>query len=184
MVNESRDIEVVDLGTRPELTRQVRDLISEFLLLGDSWVVLLGLTQDGALPDYLVAELDALPGLTSGTTGMVAVATIKNQACGTGQIRPFRESQHDEKAVEIPPGLCELKRMYVPSTYQRRGVGKLIVQFLTEKALDLGFREMYLDVTSNRQGSIEFYESLGFQPCRARHDYSHSVVSMSKVLGR
>lgn len=166
----SDSVEVVDLSNWPELVPNAQVLIKEFLLLDDSWVVLEGLGGNGVLPDFLNEELLNLPNCSPDGRGCVAVAKIDSTLAGTGQIRSYNLS------------ICELKRMYVPSKFQSRGIGKLIVEFLKVKAVELGFDQMYLDVTTNRPGSILFYSSVGFRPCEALHEYRMPVVSMKMEL--
>lgn len=58
-------------------------------------------------------------------------------------------------------GIAEIKRMYAaPGT---KGVGAAILHFLQNKAVEDGYRELWLETRLVNQRAIRFYENHGFK---------------------
>jgi GNAT superfamily N-acetyltransferase len=56
----------------------------------------------------------------------------------------------------------ELKRMRVLPELQRKGFGQQMYEALEQRARELGFTTLYLDVTEKQQRARKFYEKNGF----------------------
>lgn len=58
----------------------------------------------------------------------------------------------------------ELRKMYFDRRLRGRGVGKLMLERMIEKARALGFKRIYLETASILKEAIKLYEKYGFQP--------------------
>jgi len=89
------------------------------------------------------------------------------------------ENQVDEgyqyylvSANEIPVGYLSfikkesalfLSKIYVLNSARGKGIGKLMLDFIQEKAVDLKLESIALTVNRNNSDSISAYEKMGFQ---------------------
>ena len=55
-----------------------------------------------------------------------------------------------------------LSKIYVRQDRRRAGLGKRIMDFVEERCVELGLRELWLTVNRNNAGSIAFYQHAGF----------------------
>jgi len=62
----------------------------------------------------------------------------------------------------------EITRMRVKPEYQRRGLGKAILEALEIRARELGIRVLHLETTVIQQQAQRFYEQHGYQPVTRR----------------
>lgn len=62
----------------------------------------------------------------------------------------------------LPAGCCELVKLYLLSEMRGRGLGLLLMEKCFQKAIDLGFSEMYLETMPELQTAIGLYEKAGF----------------------
>jgi ribosomal protein S18 acetylase RimI-like enzyme len=69
-----------------------------------------------------------------------------------------------------------MKRLFVPVRFQGHGTGRLLCQRLLEAATADGYEVMRLDTGEQNIEAIAMYESLGFQPCPAYHDYPPQLM--------
>jgi putative acetyltransferase len=58
----------------------------------------------------------------------------------------------------------ELRKMYFARNLRGRGVGKLMLERMIEKARALGFRRIFLETASVLKEAVALYEKYGFQP--------------------
>lgn len=58
----------------------------------------------------------------------------------------------------------ELRKMYFAPSLRGRGVGKLMLERMIEKARALGFKRIYLETASILKEAVGLYEKYGFQP--------------------
>ncbi|HUY85621.1 MAG TPA: GNAT family N-acetyltransferase, partial [Acidimicrobiales bacterium] len=128
MNNSDIDLLTIEtLSERPDLTGVTRDMIKEFLLLPDSWVLKIEGAEPERLPSFLQDELALLPNWPAPPDGLVAVALFGLKPAGTAQIR------------RIDGRICELKRMFVREEFQQLGVGRQLVKFLTDWGRKLSY---------------------------------------------
>jgi GNAT superfamily N-acetyltransferase len=81
-------------------------------------------------------------------------------------------------------GRCELAKMAVAATHQRRGIGELLGAAGTAWARERGFRRAFLETNSSLDGAIRLYERLGFRRAPWPHpsDYARGDVYMELEL--
>jgi putative acetyltransferase len=59
---------------------------------------------------------------------------------------------------------AEVKRLYVRPAYRRAGIARALMARIHERAAELGFTTLLLDVMRSRTQVIEFYRRLGYTP--------------------
>jgi putative acetyltransferase len=81
-------------------------------------------------------------------------------------------------------GRCELAKMAVAQTHQRRGIGELLGSSGTAWARERGFRRVFLETNSRLGNAIRLYERLGFRHAPWPHpsDYTRGDVYMELEL--
>jgi putative acetyltransferase len=69
----------------------------------------------------------------------------------------------------LPPGTCELRKMYLHRAYRGRGLGKRLLEDALANARRLGFARMTLETASVLKEAIRLYESYGFTRYQPDH---------------
>ncbi|NBU26380.1 MAG: GNAT family N-acetyltransferase, partial [Gammaproteobacteria bacterium] len=62
----------------------------------------------------------------------------------------------------LPPGTCELVKMYLLPAARGKGLGKELLQRVFQLAKDLGYGRMYLETMPELKTAIGMYEKMGF----------------------
>jgi putative acetyltransferase len=62
----------------------------------------------------------------------------------------------------LPERCCELVKLYLISDMRGQGLGLLLMEKCFQKAIDLGFSEMYLETMPELRSAIGLYEKAGF----------------------
>ena len=79
------------------------------------------------------------------------VARQNDKIIGTGALVPK------------PDGTAEIVRMSVAANLRRKGIGRKILQKLSEQAKRNGYKRLVLETTETWTEVIEFYQRFGFQ---------------------
>lgn len=58
---------------------------------------------------------------------------------------------------------CVVENVVVHPKYQRRGIGKQVMAFVTEKCKEEGCHRLVVSSSDKRESSAQFYESQGFE---------------------
>ena len=82
-----------------------------------------------------------------------AAAPIEAAALGCGAL-----------AAQDPPGIAEIKRLYVRPTARKHGIGEALMRALIDWADTLGYTRVRLDTAPQLQPAIALYGRLGFTP--------------------
>ncbi len=64
---------------------------------------------------------------------------------------------------------CELRKMYLHSSYRGKGLGKLLLEDALSKARQIGFKKMTLETASVLKEAISLYKSYGFVEYQPEH---------------
>ena len=96
-------------------------------------------------------EIQGLPGAYAPPEGALLACWDSDLAVGCVAFKRLHEHA------------CEMKRLFVPAMARGRGVGRLLVTDLLERARRAGYREMYLDTSIRQTEAIALYRDLGFQ---------------------
>jgi ribosomal protein S18 acetylase RimI-like enzyme len=100
--------------------------------------------------DAFEAELRDLPGAYAPPKGSLLVAFADGTPAGCVALRDLGE------------GDCEMKRMFVPTAWRGRGIGRRLADAVIADAQAGAYRRMRLDTGPRQAAAIALYESLGF----------------------
>ena len=89
-----------------------------------------------------------------GAAHPVTVATIDGEVVGWGSLSPYHRRQAYRHTVE--------NSVYVAPTHQRRGIGRLLLADLIERAKAIGYHAIIAVIDGEQAGSIALHEQLGF----------------------
>ena len=96
-------------------------------------------------------ELASLPGKYAPPRGRLLLAFYDGQPAGCVALRAM-----DAQA-------CEMKRMFVYTQYQGKGVGRALAEALVHEAQTIGYASMWLDTSVRQMEAQSLYQSLGFK---------------------
>lgn len=103
-------------------------------------------------------ELASLPKMYGGQNGCILLAEENGEMVGIVALR--KKSQT----------VCEMKRLFVLSSFLGLGLGKQLSVAITEKAKEMGFKEMVLDTLQRLVPALQLYKSLGFEEVEAYYE--------------
>ncbi|HZF65056.1 MAG TPA: GNAT family N-acetyltransferase [Chitinophagaceae bacterium] len=63
----------------------------------------------------------------------------------------------------LPPGTCELAKMYLVPEARGKGLGKRLINECLQFAKDQGFEKVYLETMPELRSALIVYEKTGFQ---------------------
>lgn len=63
---------------------------------------------------------------------------------------------------ELAPGVGEIKRMFIHSSYRGRGLGTEMLDLLISKGKEFSFKKLRLDTSEHFPFAIQLYRSAGF----------------------
>lgn len=95
---------------------------------------------------------------TSGNRPIVFVAEVEEGLVGFLEL-DFRKYAPDSLSSPVP----FIEGWYVDATWQRRGVGRALVEAAEARALELGYTEIASDVEIENGGSIAAHLALGYE---------------------
>lgn len=65
--------------------------------------------------------------------------------------------------------MCELRKMYLHSSYRGKGLGKFLLEDALSKARQIGFKSINLETASVLKEAISLYKSYGFVEYQPEH---------------
>ena len=136
---------------------------------------------DSALAEALVAEVQQEyvtryggrdvtavdPGQFAPPYGAFFVATVDGEPIGCGGLR-----RHDD-------GVVEIKRMFVRSSYRRRGHARALLRALEGRARTSGYRRVILETGLAQPEAIALYVGEGYAPIDGFGHYKDAPLSRS-----
>ena len=118
-------------------------------------------------------ELATLPGDYAAPAGCVLLAHVGQTPAGCVALRPLAANK----------AMCEMKRLYVMPDHRGRGAGRLLVQAVVARAVDMGYKSMRLDTIADMHAAIALYKALGFREIAPyRHNPVPDAVYMERRL--
>lgn len=63
----------------------------------------------------------------------------------------------------LPAGTCELVKLYLAAPARGKGIGKKLLGLCIEKALELGYSQIYLESMPELKIAVPMYEKAGFR---------------------
>jgi ribosomal protein S18 acetylase RimI-like enzyme len=97
------------------------------------------------------AELAGLPGKYARPSGRLLIAYCDRQPAGCVALR------------DLGDGVTEMKRMFVPSAFRGRSIGRSLTDRTIAEARAAGYRRVRLDTSKRQAEAIRLYESTGFR---------------------
>lgn len=80
-------------------------------------------------------------------------------------------------------GICEMKRLYVKSSFRGLHVGDLLVKNIIMRAKESNYKTMLLDTILPLKAAISLYKKHGFEECEAYyHNPMNDAAYMMKEL--
>jgi ribosomal protein S18 acetylase RimI-like enzyme len=119
-------------------------------------------------------ELAGLPGKYAPPEGALLLARNHGaEAIGCVGLRPLN-----------PPGVCEMKRLFVTPAGRGLGLGRALMNAVTEQARLAGYREMRLDTLPTMAAAQGLYRQAGFEEIPPYYDTPvEGTVFMRLTLG-
>ena len=105
--------------------------------------------------------------------GRLLLAWLDGECAGCIALRPLVGaycSPGISKLMRDSPDTAEVKRLYVPSRYRGRGVGRVLAECVIAEAAVAGYRRICLDTLPTMTQAIELYRSLGLEPVESYYE--------------
>jgi GNAT superfamily N-acetyltransferase len=101
--------------------------------------------------------------------GAFLIAEIDGDLAGCAGLRRHQAS------------IAELKRMYVRAGYRRRGLARLLLGAVEQRALALGYRQLILETGAEQPEALALYVASGYQPYENFGYYRDSGLDQSFI---
>lgn len=88
----------------------------------------------------------------------------------------------DKEGYTIPDERVYLSRLIVKKEYRNRGIGSQITDFLIDKAKEMGYCEIALDVDCDNENALHLYKKKGFEIYAQDKDEYGEFYKMLKKL--
>ncbi|WP_435018686.1 GNAT family N-acetyltransferase [Tundrisphaera sp. TA3] len=119
------------------------------------------------------AEVAGLPGRYAPPSGSLLLAMDGDVAAGCVALR------------DLGDGTCEMKRLYADPVHRGRGVGRLLVRAILDRAGAMGYRRMVLDTLPEMAGALALYWEYGFVEAEPYWDHpaGHAIFLGREIVG-
>ena len=117
------------------------------------------------------AELKDLPGDYAQPQGALLLAMADGQLAGCCAMRQLDSVDY--------PNACEMKRLYVRSSYRRLGLGRQLAEAIMDAARVTGYHHMLLDTLTEMESARALYQDLKFEEIPP---YYHNPIAGAHYL--
>jgi [ribosomal protein S18]-alanine N-acetyltransferase len=131
-------------------------------------------------------SLDSYIQLTSKEPSVRRIALVARDRQPTpSSVAPNAEPEIAGFVIARPvPPEAELESIGVSIEWQRRGIGKRLMEALTERLTEIGVEALHLEVRASNGTAIAFYRSLGFAQTGLRPRYYIDPVEDAVLMER
>jgi GNAT superfamily N-acetyltransferase len=86
----------------------------------------------------------------------------------------------------LRPGVAEIKRMYVDIPQRGRGVARILLTGLEERARAAGYNELWLETGTEQPEALALYAAAGYRPIEPYGEFKFDPRSrcFTRTLGR
>jgi putative acetyltransferase len=128
------------ISDNPEIAAVIRNILTEF-----------GANKPGTV--YFDPTTDDLNQLFSTENSAYFIAESEGKIVGGAGVYP---------TPGLPSGCCELVKLYLVPEMRGQGLGLRLMGKCFRKAIELGFRQIYLETMPELRNAIGLYEKAGF----------------------
>jgi putative acetyltransferase len=100
-------------------------------------------------------ELRGLPGLYGTAGGALLLAVYDDEPAGTIALR------------RLDAAAGEVKRLYLRPKYRGHGLGRRLLEAVTERAIAIGYERLYADTLPQMLEALSLYQRAGFERIEA-----------------
>ncbi|MBR9680097.1 MAG: GNAT family N-acetyltransferase [Candidatus Altiarchaeota archaeon] len=152
-----------EMGEIPEIRELIKEMLDE-----------LGVGQD-----QLEFEMNVRYGFSpirrnmSVSEEFFLLAEEKNSVIGLALFKPLKS------------GIVSLNKIYVRKSNRKKGVGRMLVEFIENIAKEQGKHKLVILAQADNKDALKFYESVGFEQegQLKKHYWGFDYVSLGKQLG-
>lgn len=137
----SFEIRAIQESDNPFLSKIIKTTLKEF-----------GANYPGTV--YYDASTHALYEVFKNEKSYYFVALENNMIMGGGGIYP---------TSGLPADTCELVKMYLSPDVRGKGLGKKLIQLCIDKAIELGYKNIYLETMPELKQALSIYAHFGFE---------------------
>jgi ribosomal protein S18 acetylase RimI-like enzyme len=147
-----------------------RELFTEYLEATIEETGLPGPKESPGVLEWMRADIEALPRPYTAPDGALLVARVGDAPAGSVGL------------ARLDASTTELRRLWVRPRFRRRGVARALTVASVDRAAELGYARVVLDVVPSRTGAIDLYRSLGFTEIEPYGEYPFPMVFLGRAV--
>ena len=142
---ERTHIRLIEPDDDPAIAGIIREVMTEFGAVGDRYSI-------------VDPEVDAMSTAYAGPGAAYFMALLDGAVVGGAGIGPLAGG---------PPGVCELKKMYLLEQARGHGLGRRLMEHCLAAAREASYERCYLETLEHMADARRLYELNGFTPLDA-----------------